>query len=468
MQHVAVTEPRRGDLPVPYSQEAEEAVIGSLLLDRDAIVKIAPYLKPEHFFFERLGQVYAAVYDLFTRRVPADFVTLAVEMQRRGWLPRGRVDVDYIACALVEFSQLVRATPTAVHVEYYAHIVADAAAQRGLITTGGTVAGLGYVTDRPVGDVLTEAVTLVQTVAARPSADGLQPLGVLFDRLYDDLLLTTLAPGTVTGVPTGLRWLDSLTGGLRGGNVYLLAARTKVGKTALALQWAMHAARTPHPDGGTYHVGYFSLEMSALQLGHRLLAAYTGLDLRRVATGAGLSTQDHARLLDATGVLAGWGLYLDAAPAVSITEALGRARYRHQTDRLDLIVVDYLQLFSSPQGRGGSREQEVAAVSRALVQFALEAQIPVVALAQLNRAAAQLGDDETPQPYHLRESGALEQDAAMVLFLTRTLEVGRDSDARLTVALNRHGPLGAVPLRFDGPTTTFHEVDTVHTPGGRA
>ncbi len=451
---------------MPYSQEAEEAVIGSLLLDRDAIVKIAPYLRPEHFYFGHLGAVYGVIRDLAAAHVPADMVTLWDALQRRGLGGLAGDRLDYVAKAPINFAHLVLACSTPAHVEYYAHIVADYAAQRGLITTGGTVAGLGYVTDRPVGDVLTEAVTLVQTAAARPDAHGLQPLAAVLDRFYDDLLEPALTPGAVTGVPTGLHWLDSLTGGLRGGNVYVLAARTKVGKTAMALQWATHAARQPHPDGGTLHVGYFSLEMSALQIGHRLLAAYTGLDLRRVATGAGLSTQDRARILDAAGVLAGWGLYLDAAPAVSITDALARARYRHQTDRLDVLFVDYLQLFSSPQGRGGSREQEVAAVSRALVQFALEANLPVVALAQLSRAAVQGGEDSVPQLYHLRESGALEQDAAMVLFLTRSLEAGKDTEAKLTVAANRHGPPGATLLRFDGPTTTFAALDTVHPPSG--
>lgn len=446
---------------VPYSQEAEEAVIGSLLIDRDAIIKIQPFVTAADFYFGHLGAVYSVISDLAARRVPADFVTLWDALQRRGLGGLAGTHIDYVAQAPSNFAHLVLACPTAVHVEYYAHIVADYAAQRRLITTGGQVAAKGYERGRPVGDVLTEAVDLVQAAAYRPDAHGLQSLGTLAEQYADDLLETQLDAGALTGVPTGLRWLDDLTGGLQPGNMYILAARPKIGKTALATQWAAYAAQHKHPTRpGPYHVAYFSLEMNSKQILYRLIAQQARLDLRRVSTGRGLSDADRQRYNTVLGDFENWGFYLDDSPPTTITEALTRARYRHATEGLDALYIDYLQLFSGPTNNRGTRQEEVAAVSRAIVQFGLEANIPVVALSQLSRAAEQ--SDDVPLLSHLRESGALEQDAAMVLFLTR-----KESDALLTVAANRHGPTAATPLYFEGPSTTFHEGDRTHTPPHR-
>jgi replicative DNA helicase len=441
------------DRPVPYDLAAEEAVLGSLLIDRDAVIKIAPFLKPADFYREANGWIYTAILDLYHRREPADTILLASELDRQGKLEQ----VGNYAYLF----HLINSTPTAVHVEYYAHEVERAAVRRRLITGGGQIAALGYEENTDLPAVLDNAEQILFAITQRINSQDFTSLRDILETYFDRMELVHEHKGTIVGVPSGFHDLDELTGGLQKSDLIIGAARPATGKTSFALSIAHNAALAGK------NVGVFSLEMSSEQIVQRLLAIESGVDMQRLRLGY-LNDTEWQRLSDAFGRLAEVPIYIDDSAALSVMELRSRARRLQAEVGVDLLIVDYLQLM---QGRraGGSdnRVQEVSEITRGLKQLARELDAPIIALSQLSRAV-ESRQSHVPMLSDLRESGSIEQDADIVMFIYReelyNPETERKGIAEIHVAKHRNGPTGVVPLRFFPETTRFADLEVYRQP----
>jgi replicative DNA helicase len=428
----------------PQSVEAEEAVLGSILIDRDAIVKVAPFLKPEDFYREKNGWIFAAVLDLYDRHEPADFITLCNELERRAQLEDvgGR---EYI-------SSLLNAVPTAVHAEYYGHIVERCATLRRLIAAAGGIAAIGYQDSIEADEAIDQSEQLLFQVAERRQTkdfvalkEALHTYGEQLDALYAQ-------KGHVVGVPTGFSDLDSILGGLRKNDFIVLAARPSAGKTALGLSIAASAAKSGVP------VGIFSLEMSAEQLVQRLVAMEARVDAHRLSTGY-FGEEDWPIISQAMAILSELPIYIDDSASSTVMELRSKARRLKAEQDIGLIVIDYLQLM---QGRGlENRVQEVSEISRALKGLARELAIPVLTISQLSRAV-ESRTDHMPILSDLRESGSIEQDADVVIFIHRDKmyneNTAKGDVADVRVAKHRNGPVDTVHLRFFPEYTQFTDL----------
>ena len=435
----------------PQNVEAEQALLGSLLLDRDAIIKVAPTIRPADFYDHRHGLIYGAVLDLYNRRVPADYQTVADELGRRGHL-------DEIGSLSYLFS-LLNSVPTAVHAEYYAELVAERSTRRRLITAGTEIVGLGYDEGRELGEVLDKAETLVFDVAQSLELRDYEPISTILERYFERIDFIHQHKGDLLGVPTGYRDLDKLTGGLQKSDLVILAARPSVGKSSLALGFAYNAAVR-----FGLRVGVYSLEMSAEQLVQRLLSMETGVDSHRLRQGF-IDDDEWDRVSRAFGRLAEAKIFIDDTAGLSIAELRSRARRLAAEQGLDVLVLDYLQLM---QGRRtDNRVQEISEISRGLKALARELDVPIVALSQLSRAV-EARTDHVPKLSDLRESGAIEQDADIVLFIYREELYQPDTDkkgiAEIHVAKHRNGPVGIVPLRFFTNTARFADLEIYRQP----
>ena len=428
----------------PQNIEAEEAVLGSILIDRDAIVKVAPFLKPEDYYREKNGWIFAAVLDLYDRHEPADFVTLCDEMERRGQLDDvgGR---EYI-------TSLLNAVPTAVHAEYYGHIVERCATLRRLIGAAGGIAAIGYQDDIEADVAIDQSEQLLFKVAERRQTkdfvaikEAMHSYGEQLDALYAQ-------KGHVVGVPTGYADLDGILGGLRKNDFIVLAARPSAGKTALGLAIACNAAKSGVP------VGVFSLEMSAEQLVQRLVAMEARVDAHRLSTGY-FSEDDWPTISQAMAVLSELPIFIDDSATSTVMELRSKARRLKAEQNVGLVVIDYLQLI---QGRGlENRVQEVSEISRALKGLARELEIPVLTISQLSRAV-ESRTDHMPILSDLRESGSIEQDADVVIFIHREKMYNENTPkgdvADVRVAKHRNGPVDTIHLRFFPEYTQFTDL----------
>ncbi len=444
---MALASMERVERPVPYDIAAEEAVLGSLLLDRDAIIKVAPFLRPDDFYREAHGWIYGAVLDLYARREPGDPVTLSAELERNGRLdPIG--GYSYII-------GLVNRTPTAVHIEYYARIVERTSVLRRLISAGGEIAALGYSEENEVEQTLDKAEQILFTVSQRTTTKDFASIEQVLNDYYDRIESIQNNPGGVVGVPTGFHDLDEMTGGLQPSDLIIMAARPGVGKTSMALGIAHNAAERGK------RVGVFSLEMSREQLVQRLLAVETGVDSQRLRLGY-LTDEDWHLVSDAIGRLAQMHIYIDDSAALTVMEVRSKARRLEAEVGVDMLIVDYLQLMQGTARRDGNRVQEVSEISRGLKQLARELNIPVLACAQLSRAV-ESRSSHIPILSDLRESGSIENDADIVMFIHReemyNPETEKKGIAELHIAKHRNGPLGLVPLRFFNRTTKFADLE---------
>jgi len=433
----------------PASIDAERATLGSLLLNREAMVAVAPWLPVAAFYLEKHAWVYEACLACYAARTPPDLRMVAEQLKRRGRLdPIG--GIAYLA-------DLTDAVPTSYHVEYYARIVARTALLRSLIAAGGKIAALGYDEEQDIEVTIARAQQLLLEATARPGDGALTPIAQITAALYDEL-----SRDVPPGQQTGLRDLDDLTGGLHAQDLIILAARPSVGKSALAMTVAVNVAELSRQD-----VLVFSLEMSRDQLAQRITAMHADLDLMAVRQRA-LSTTQLTAYVGSLGQVGDLPIWIDETPAQS-AEQLRTAGLRFQAEHgpIGLIVVDYLQLMSTAR-RDGNRTQEVSDISRGLKALAKELRCPVLALSQLSRAVEQRAS-HVPLLSDLRESGQIEADADLVLFIHREELYDRDTDkkglAELYIAKHRNGPLGVVPLRFDAPTTKFMTL-TYRPPDG--
>jgi replicative DNA helicase len=435
--------------PIPRNVPAERAVLACLFEAPEEILYVQTILQPADFFELPYRYLYEAMQTLTAARVRPTISTVSSELARIGrWeAVGGDAGIFQVATTYVTFSR----------VDYYTEQVARAAIGRALITTGGQIAGLGYEDGLTGSDLLGRAESLLTDVAQQRQPLPIRSLESVFSRY-----LNQPAPprtGTITGVPMGYRRLDAMTGGLQKSDLVIVAARPSIGKSSLALSAAYHAA-TQYGK----RIGIFSLEMSADQLGQRLLSIQTGIPTQAVRLQTLQETEWH-RLSAAMGDLAGAPIFFDDSARLRLPDLRRRARLLHHLQGVDLLIVDYIQLVQALDGRGRRMEKvaEVTEITQTLKEIARDLDVPVLAMSQLSRAVENR-DSKIPQLSDLRDSGSIEQDADIVMFIYRDEVYHPENEDRqgwadIIVAKHRNGPLGVVPLRFHGPTTYFYDPD---------
>lgn len=427
----------------PQNIESEQSVLGAMLIDKDAIVKVAGFLYPEHFYKAAHSEIYRAILSLYEKRQPADLVTLTDEL-KSGNKYEEVGGAGYL-------TTLVNLVPTAAHVEYYAYIVKDKATKRKLITSSAKITEWAFDEAREVKSLLDDAERELFSISQEHITRNFIPIKDALAESFDRLEEMHQKKGGLRGIPTGFRDLDNVLSGLQESNLIILASRPSMGKTTLAMNIAQYAATKER-----IKVGIFSLEMSKEQLVDLMLASEANVDAWRLTTG-NLTEEDFGKLSVAMGELAEAPLYIDDTPGISIMEMRTKARRLQLEHGLDLLVVDYLQLVRGHR-EFDNRVQEVSEISQSLKNLAREIRIPVLALSQLSRAVEIRGGNKQPQLSDLRESGAIEQDADVVMFIYRE-DVEIKEDIKLIVAKHRSGPLGEVNLKFKGERRRFYPIE---------
>lgn len=434
------------DKTVPSNIAAEEALLGSLLIDPDTIVQVATMVTPEDFYLQRHGWIYDAIRHLHDQRQPVDYLTVCDELARRGQL----ADVG----GGVYISSLINAVPSAVHATTYAEIVQRTSTLRQLITAAGQIARMAYDEGQDVEAIVDRAEQLIFSISERRIQRDLRPLRSIMRVVLDELDELHRRRGRLYGIPTGFNLLDKMLGGLQKSDLIIVAARPGVGKTSLALTIALNAAKR---HGA--RVGIFSLEMSSEQLVQRLLAQETRIDSHRLRLGQ-IRDEEWERIADAAAVLSDCAIFIDDSAAISPFELRTKARRLDSEYGLDLLIVDYMQLMHAGT-RVENRVQEISLISRSLKQLARELDVPVIAISQLSRQV-EARADKRPQLSDLRESGSIEQDADVVMFVYREDQYKEDSErkniAEIIVAKHRHGPTGSVDLYFNKEFTHFDDL----------
>lgn len=426
----------------PHADDAERSILGAILIDKNAIVDISVVLKPEMFYNDNNGKIYESMVSLYENRDPIDVLTVS------NWLKKEKI-LDRVG-GKSYLAELSNEVPVASHVQKYASIVRETYIKRQLISAGAEMGEMGFDEGKPLVEILDKAeqkiYALSQTHIKKTFVAIKDALAESFDRL-DNL---HNSPDGLRGVPTGFSDLDHMLAGMQDSNLIILAARPGIGKTTFATNIAQFVAVEKKLP-----VGYFALEMSNLEMVDRMLVGQANIDAWKLKTG-NLKDDDFARLSEAMGVMADSPLYIDDTPGQSILEIRTKARKLHSQVGLKLLVVDYLQLVVGDKSYE-SRVQEVGAISQGLKNLARELRIPVLALSQLNRGIENR-TDKSPQLSDLRESGSIEQDADVVMFLYRNDDAIME-DVKLGIAKHRNGGLGVVDLKFRGDRVKFYGVD---------
>lgn len=432
---------------LPHSDEAERSVLGAVLLDNQQFEKAQGMLTSGSFYSPRHQKIFRALVGLVEARTALDLVTLKAELERQGAL-------DEIG-GPAYLADLLEGVPRSVNVEHYARIVREKELQRELARCSQGILASALRPSGSIDQLLDDAERAIFQVAEQRLRTGFLPISVIAEASLKAIEELTQRRELITGVPTGFPDLDEMSAGLQAGDLTILAARPAMGKTSLALNIGTHAALR---HGKT--VGVFSLEMSHQQLFFRLLCSEGQVDAHRLRTGR-VDKEEWQRIIKVYGSLSEAPIYIDDTPGLGVMEVRAKSRRLKRERGLDLLVVDYLQLMRGRERRHENRQQEISDISRSLKELAKELSVPVVALSQLSRAPEQrAGGDRRPQLSDLRESGAIEQDADMVLFLFRE-EVYKKADpelkgrAELIVAKQRNGPTGTVQLNFIREFTRF-------------
>jgi replicative DNA helicase len=429
----------------PHSDDAEMSVLGSILIDKDAIVQISEFLKPEHFYQTKHGDIFEAMIKLFESREPIDLVTLPQKLKSMKLLDAVG-GVSYI-------STLVEGVPSSANIRHYGEIIQGYYTRRRLIADSAAMIEMSFDEGSEIAGILDSAEQKVFSLSQSSVKQGFTPIRSVLSESFDRLDELSKKSGSLRGVPSGFTDLDNTLAGMQDSNLIILAARPGMGKTAFSLNIAQYAsvvAKVP--------VGYFSLEMSKEELVDRMLVSQADIDAWRLKTGK-LTPSDFEKLSEAMGVLAEAPLYIDDTPGISVLEMRTKARRLKSEHNLGLLFVDYLQLV---KGRNlENRVQEVAEISQGMKNLARELKIPVIAMSQLSRAIENRGAGSSPQLSDLRESGSIEQDADVVMFLYR--EDAEDlSSVKLNIAKHRNGALRTIDLRFKGDRVRFYGVDKAH------
>jgi len=442
---VVERESGRGLTTPPHSAEAEESVLGAVLMSADAANIALEKLHPEDFYRPTHQAIFQAVVDLFDANEPIDAVTLSEGLRRSGALERvGGVGF---------LTALIDAVPTASNVDYYAGIVEEHALRRRLLRVGGQLGGLAGSMREPISEVLDKAEQAVFAVSERRIGEGLAPIDPLLGPAIEKAEELNRRGDEVTGIATGYRDLDTKLAGLHPTNLLVVAARPGMGKTALALNIAQNVAVQDKA------VAIFSLEMSREEIVSRMLCAQGRIDSQRLRTGR-LTESDFTKLSNAASVLYKKPIYVDDSPGLTVTEIRAKARRMRRRPGLDLLIVDYLQLMQGTQGE--NRQQEIAAISRQLKNLARELNVPVIGVSQLNRSL-ESREDKRPRLGDLRESGAIEQDADVVLFIYRHEYYHPEAQetkgiAEINIAKHRQGAVGRVDMTFLPEFTLFADM----------
>lgn len=432
----------------PSNQEAEESVLGAILIDKDAINTASEILQPTDFYNTTYQLIFEAMMTLYESRSPIDVVTLTAELKK---IKNGKGIGSSV------LTDLVNAVPTAANVEQYARIIKEASTKRSLIQIGSELTTLCFEEDKEVRDILDVAESSVFSLSQGNTVRGFVPIRQTLAGSFDRIDELHKSGAGLRGVKTGFIDLDNTLSGMQASNLLILAARPGTGKTAMAMNIAQHVAvkeKTP--------IGIFSLEMSQEELVDRLLVGQSDVDAWRLKTGK-LSEEDFTKLSEAMGELADAPIFIDDTPGITVSEMRTKARRLHLEHKIGLIVVDYLQLVN-PGKKVESRVQEVSLVSQALKNLARELRIPVIALSQLSRAVEHRGERK-PQLADLRESGAIEQDADVVMFLYKADDesTGPTIPVKLLLAKHRNGPTGEIDLIFRGDRIKFFNVEKLTT-----
>jgi len=432
----------------PQSLEAEESVLGGVLLDNTALDRVVEVVRPDDFYRTQHRRIFRAMLDLAERSEPADLITLSEALRARGDLAEVG-GTAYLA-------ELAERVPTAANIMHYARIVRDRAVLRGLIAAATEIVTRTYEATGDVKELLDRAEQAILQIADREVKQHFMRMDELVVQTFETIERLHGQKQAVTGVTTGFHELDKLTAGLQPSDLIIVAARPSVGKTALCLNIAANAALY-----GNVGVAIFSLEMAREQLALRMLCSQARMDLGQVRTGR-ISDGQLGELADAARLLSAAPIFIDDTPALTVLELRAKARrlWRDPATKLGLVMVDYLQLMRSTEGKD-SREQEISEISRSLKALAKELNLPVLALSQLNR---KVEDRNPPIPRlaDLRESGAIEQDADVIAFIYRDAAYDEDSDKRglteIHVAKQRNGPTGIAQLTFLREYTRFEDV----------
>ncbi len=429
---------------LPHSIEAEQSVIGAMIMDKDAIVAASEILTEEDFYSKQYGALFEAMVELNDEGKPVDTVTLQDRLREK--------DVPPEVSSLEFIRELLNTLPTSAHIKNYANIVAEKAMLRRLIKLNEEIANTCYVGKDSLENILEDTEKRVFNLVQRRNTDSFVPIRQVVMNAMDQIEKASKNKGSVTGIATGFIDLDYRTAGMQPSDLVLIAARPSMGKTAFVLNIAQHVAFKLEQT-----VAIFSLEMSKEQLVSRLFSLESKVDAQKLRTG-NLSDNDWEKLIETAGVIGKSNLIIDDTPGITIGEMRSKCRkYKLEYD-LKMIIIDYLQLMSGSGSRNDSRQQEISDISRSLKALARELGVPVLALSQLSRAVEQR-PDHRPMLSDLRESGAIEQDADVVMFIYRDDYYNKDTEkkgiAEIIVAKQRNGPIGTIELVWLPEYTKF-------------
>lgn len=435
----------------PQNIEAEQAVLGAIFLEPEALITASEILLPEDFYRATHQRIYRVMLDLNVKGEPVDLITVTSELQDKNQL-------DEVG-GLSFLTELADSSPTAANIEYYSKIVEEKSLLRRLIRTATDITANSYAREEEVEAILNEAEKSILEVANRKNTSAFTAIKDVLVHAYDNIEALHNRKGDITGIPTGFNDLDRMTAGFQRNDLIIVAARPSVGKTAFALNIAQNVATKTDEN-----VAIFSLEMGAEQLVMRMLCAEGNLDAQRLRTGS-LLPEDWQKLTMAMGSLSAAGIYIDDTPGIRINDIRAKCRRLKQEKGLGMILIDYLQLIMGSGKSGENRQQEVSEISRSLKALARELEVPVIALSQLSRGV-ESRQDKRPMMSDIRESGSIEQDADIVAFLYRDDYYDKESEAKniieIIIAKQRNGPTGTVELAFVKEYNKFVNLDRRH------
>lgn len=430
---------------MPHSIEAEQSVVGAMLMDRDAIMTASEIISGEDFYQSAYGVIFDTMVEMFNEGKPVDLVMLQDRLREKA-VPEEVAGLEFVR-------ELVTSALTSANVKYYAQIVADKSLLRRLIRLNEEIANTCYAGNEPLEGILEKTEKSVFELLERRSAGEFVPIRQVVLNALERIEKASKSKGTVTGIPTGFIDLDYKLSGLQPSDLVLIAARPSMGKTAFVLNIAQYIAFKKEKG-----VAVFSLEMSKEQLVNRLFSLESQVDAQAIRTG-NMKDSDWEKLIEGAGIIGSSRLIIDDTPGISISELRSKCRKYKLEHGLDIVIIDYLQLMTGSVGRSSeSRQQEISEISRSLKGLARELNVPVIALSQLSRAV-ESRPDKRPMLSDLRESGAIEQDADVVMFIYRDEYYNKDSEfkkqAEIIIAKQRNGPVGTVNLAWLGEYTKF-------------
>lgn len=428
---------------LPHSEEAEQSVIGSMIMDREAIVVASELITGEDFYNRQYGVLYETMVELNEQGNPVDLITLQNRLKEK--------DVPPEVSSLEFVRDLITAVPTSANIKYYAEIVAEKATLRKLIRLNEEIANTCYAGKESLEFILEDTEKRVFQLVQRRNTGDFVPIRQVVMNAMDKIEAASRNKGAVTGIPTGFIDLDYRTAGMQPSDLVLIAARPSMGKTAFVLNIAEHVAFKQNKS-----VAIFSLEMSKEQLVNRMFSLESRVDAQHLRTGQ-LSDREWEKLIESAGIIGRSGLIIDDTPGITVSELRSKCRKFKLEQDLSMIIIDYLQLMTG-SGRSDSRQQEISDISRSLKSLARELSVPVLALSQLSRAVEQR-PDHRPMLSDLRESGAIEQDADVVMFIYRDDYYNKDTEkkdvAEIIIAKQRNGPIGTIELAWLPQYTKF-------------